>query len=345
LSGCIYKPLKNDFCISEYPNNVNLCIFDDGPEKHFFFENCKQNPPTNFTEIKTYDYVTCKKESAKRYNKISPSYIVNTEKYPDYEKCNENICLICDYFCDVNSELLDWRFESLNRTYKKLANLIGSERLLSLPIKIIVYSEDLDAQKDLLLINNCIIPASASDFWTKEAKIYLPDGFNFKCLINSNLDNAEKILHADYPDYIYLSTFENETDPAHEMLHTVFKVRYGGFSYNSIEEHFAQPIGSIISGHNFHLDSKINDVGYYESFCDDVYKYGGYSKLYYLCKNYGFDVNSLPKLFNELDKIKEDNLNKNPEHKGKVSNEQFVDALSKAVGKDISIFWNSVSNT
>lgn len=281
-------------------------------------------------------------QSNEKYE-ISPTFVPKSTDYPDYNKCNEKICLVCEYHCNVNPNLLDWRFDKLTHTYDKLGNMFDREKLLDFPITYIIYSKEIEALTKVQTVNGYFVPASTGDFFKQMAKVYNPEGLNFKHLINDKSILQDKILHKDYPDKIYSETFENENTSSHEMLHTIFKARYGGFSYNSIEEHFAQVIGSIIGGNNSFLENKLNlDSGstQYTNFCDEQIQYLGYPKLYYLCKDYGFDVKDLPVLFDELDKLKELKKIENPENKGKLSNEDFVKALSTVVGKDVEGFWN-----
>ncbi len=283
-----------------------------------------------------------KLQSNKEYE-ISPAFVLKSGDYSDYNKCNEKICLVCEYHCNVNPNLLDWRFDELTFTYDKLANMFGREKLLDFPITYIIYSKEIEALTKVQSVNGYFVPASTGDFWKREAVVYDPEGLNFKHLIADESIAQDKILHKDYPDKAYAETFENKTTPAHEMLHTVFKARYGGFSYGFIEEQFAEVIGTIIGGKNSFLENKLaqsNISILYNSFCDEPFKYLGYYKLYYLCKEYGFDVNNLPSLFDELDKIKAQNLKNSPENKGKLSNEDFIKAMSIVVGKDVTGFWD-----
>lgn len=277
-------------------------------------------------------------------HEISPAFVPKAGDYPDYNKCNEKICLVCEYHCNVNPDLLDWRFDELTYTYDKLSNMFDREKLLDFPITYIIYSKEIDALIKVQSANGYFVPASTGDFWKKEAKIYNPEGLNFKHFITDKSTAQDKILHKDYPDKAYAETFENKTTLAHEMLHTVFKARYGGFSYGLIEEQFAEVIGTIIGEKNRFLEDKLaqsNIPIQYNSFCDEPFKYLGYNKLYYFCKEYGFDVNNLPALFEELDKVKTQNQKNNLEQKGKLSNEDFINAMSFVVGKDVTDFWNN----
>lgn len=357
LSGCISgnKPLsKNNLeekipCFEGYAKDVKLCFFDDQTEKFAFIENCKDYPPMKFTKVQEVtNYAECKTNGAIKYNKIAPTFIQQENDYPDYNKCDDKICLICEYHCNVNPDLLDWRFEKLTHVYDKLAKLLGREKLLDIPITYVIYSKEIETLGPVLEINNYFIPVATGAFG-EYAKVYSPEGSNFKDLVNNaeKLNNSEKILHKDYPDEVYLRTFEDEETSSHEMLHAVFNARYGGFSYNSTEEHFTQVIGPILAGYNSYVEFKSKSFlnfpkyRYYDSFCDEVFKYGGFPKLYYLCKEYGFDIDDLPALFDELDKLKEKNLLKNPQLGGKLFDDDFEKALSTIIGQDISKFWNN----
>ncbi|PIU21145.1 MAG: hypothetical protein COT15_03850 [Candidatus Diapherotrites archaeon CG08_land_8_20_14_0_20_34_12] len=345
------KNLKKDVpCFEGYEKDTNLCFLYDKMEDYFFVTNCKNQFPKKYTTVSAVENESeCKLQAAEKYDKIAPDFIPQKEDYPDYNKCNEKICLICEYHCNVNHDLLDWRFDKLTHLYDRLAKLFGREKLLDVPIPYVVYDKQLEATIPFANYGmpeeyGGFIPQGEGDFWTGIPLVQNAEGLSFK-YYSIKYANYEKLLHKDYPDYVYEQTFDNECMAVHEMLHAVFQLRYGGFS--NTEHIFIVMAESFLGWHSCPERNRLNaidvDSSPPQSFCDEMFKLNGYPHLYYLCKDYGFDVDDLPKLFDEWDKIKEQNNAINPESKGKLSIEDFtINALSAIVGKDTSKVFNNV---
>lgn len=356
VSGCIFlnnstgkKSLKKEIpCFEGYEKDTNLCFLYDKQETYFFVTNCKNQFPKKYTAVSVVeDEPECKLKSATKYNKIAPSFIPQEEDYPDYNKCNEKICLICEYHCNVNHDLLDWRFDKLTHLYDKLAELFGREKLLDVPIKYIIYD-----QKTPLLVKayedyGSATPIGGGNFGAEFGWVQIAEGLIFNYFLTNEHTDPTKMLHTDYPDYVYETSFENENVPVHEMLHAVFAVRYGnGFSGWNFSHIFTTMVDTHIGWHTNYESHRMKAIGVDhnppQSFCDEKLKLHAYPHLYYLCKDYGFDVDDLPAFFDELDKIKEQNKEANPEHKGQLSHDDIIDAVSTVVGKDASKVFSNV---
>ncbi|PIU21970.1 MAG: hypothetical protein COT14_03150 [Candidatus Diapherotrites archaeon CG08_land_8_20_14_0_20_30_16] len=355
-SGCIL--LKNPnlqnqkiACYNEYEKDANLCFLDDKKESYFFITNCVNQIPNQFSKvILVKDWAECKLEWGNRYDKIAPFFIPQKQDYPDYNKCSENICLICKYHCNVNHDLLDWRLLKVSEIYKKLGDLLNKKQLFEKPVEYVIYNKDTEllgtssAYMHEMYTGGFYNPVCGFDFFSGEATIHSTEGKNFLYYASKTQQSSEKILHKDYADEVYAETFEDERAPGHEMLHVTFGLKYGGFSYD-LEESFTKTIEKFIGGWDNVTLKKLqynpSETIFPNSFCDIGFKLGEYTLLYHLCMNYGFDINSLPSFFNELDKLKKQKENSNPEFKGKLSNDDFLKALNNITGKNTSEVFNN----
>ncbi len=312
----------NDSCVPK--NGKKMCLLDDKKEISIFtdYENISQYKYSRMYVVK--DEATCKKITAEGYGKVAPTVSLKTEGFPAYDKVSDdnNIRVVCQEPCEVSSVVLDWRLKQLQKMFVLLEKTVGTKIWNKTVIFYVGVSPTLEKESDVT------VPTGGN------GSVYLFDGERFLLEKDKLSFDQSKVLHLDYPDMVYLRTFENENDPIHELIHNVFS-KYGGFSYY-IEESFTQFNSAMLGGASQDLKFPAGREKP-DTYCDKRFENVGYPLLYHLCKENGFDIDDLPQFFTALDAFY---LKKGSQ----MTDDELIQVMSGVVGKNVAPLFEKYKN-